>query len=106
MPKVTKEELIQQLKDFIGDNTSDTAISLLDNLTDTVNTDYASELQTANNKIEQLTQEKNELDKSWKQKYISRFNQPIKEDELNGDTDDTDPEPYSLSYDTLFKIKE
>lgn len=106
MPKVTKEELINQLKDFIGDETSDTAISLLDNLIDTVNTDYASELETANNKIAELKQEKTEIEKMWKQKYISRFNQPIKEDELNGDTDDTDPEPYSLSYDTLFKIKE
>lgn len=62
--KVTRDELLGQLSSFIGENNSDEAISLMENVSDsfaenTDDTDWKAKYD--------------ELDASWRKKYIERF---------------------------------
>lgn len=97
----TKAEIIKALTDFIGENNSDEAIGLLDDVSDTIPEDSENLRQ----QIEDLRREKDENDKQWRQKYIERFNnndnnKDNKNDYVNDDDDD-DSKP--LTFENLFK---
>ena len=67
MPKLNKEEIIKKLSDYIGEDTSDGALSLLEDVTDTLEdsadvSKYVSEIEELKNKIE-------ETDTMWREKY-------------------------------------
>ena len=71
MPKLNKEEIIKKLSDYIGEDTSDGALSLLEDVTDTLEdsadvSKYVSEIEELKNKIE-------ETDTMWREKYKARF---------------------------------
>ena len=94
---VTIDELLQQVNNIIGDNTSDDSISLIENVTDTFN-----ELSTkaANNEAETWKNKYEENDKAWREKYKSRF--------MTGGTEPPEqpepPEPpKKRTFDSLFK---
>lgn len=66
--KRTKDELITNAKALIGD--ADDAITFLEDLADSVEAVDTSALE---NRITELETANAELDKSWREKYISRF---------------------------------
>ena len=72
MPKLSKEDLIKKASAFIGDNTSDEAISLLEDLSDTLSEDttdisgYVKEIEDLKNKVV-------ETENTWREKYKARF---------------------------------
>ncbi len=71
----TMEEIISDVKSFIGDEPSDDGIAILENITDTFS-DY-------NNKLSDTTDWKakyEENDKKWRKTYTERFNSPSKEE--------------------------
>ena len=72
----SKEELIEEIRAVVGDDTSDNVIALIENVTDTI-----TELETSDG--EEWKQKFEENDKMWREKYISRFTE--------GTTEPTEP---------------
>lgn len=97
----TKDELLEIIRERIGDDTSDEAISFIEDITDTLS-DY--EEKVTNSGTENWKRKYEENDKMWREKYRKRFfsKTPEKEDENFKDED----EIKSLSYDDLFEEKE
>lgn len=62
----SKEELIEEIRTVVGDDTSDNVIALIENVSDTI-----AELETTDG--EEWKQKFEENDKMWREKYISRF---------------------------------
>lgn len=85
MAKRTKEELMNQAKAIIGDNTDDNVLAFLEDLTDTIsegeNIDYKE-------KYEAEVKAKEDLDKTWRSKYTERFFSP---DVTHNDNTNTNP---------------
>ena len=67
-------ELIETVKTRIGDNPDDDSVAFLEDITDTL-TEYDNKTKDNTNWKEKY----NELDKSWKQKYIERFSADIED---------------------------
>ena len=72
----SKEELIEEIRAVVGDDTSDNVIALIENVSDTM-----TELETSDG--EEWKQKYEENDKMWREKYISRFTE--------GTTEPTEP---------------
>lgn len=94
---VTMDELLEQVNNVIGENTSDDSLSLIENVTDTFN-DLST--KATNNDAEQWKNKYEENDKAWREKYKSRFmtggTEPPEQPEL--------PEPHKKrTFDSLFK---
>lgn len=70
MSVLNKEEFMSKLKERIGDDTSDEAMTFLEDITDTFN-DMETRSNGANN--EEWKKKYEELDKSWREKYKARF---------------------------------
>lgn len=92
--KKTKAEIISDLKAFIGENNSDEAIALVENVSDSMEEDKEQEDWKA--KYE-------ENDKTWRQRYIDRFNNEEKEEDkdiidVNNSNDDK-----PLTFENLFE---
>ncbi len=106
MAKLSKSEMFKKVKDYLKEDTSDEAISLLEDLTDTL----SDSDEDKDKIIEELTKEKEELDKSWRQRYIDRFEGKVTEnlkdndpEKQGGDTDDVDDEETETDDDLTFE---
>lgn len=100
MAIVSNEDLIQRVTALIGEATTDENISLIEDVTDTLQ-DYTNRTQDSTNWQEKY----NENDREWRKKYTERFsnNNPIGE---SSPTPDSLKEPTietKLTYDSLFK---
>ena len=74
MAIVSKEELLKQIKTLLGDNTSDEALKLIEDATDTLDANKGGEdVEKLNKRITELEEEKKLLDESWRTKYRERF---------------------------------
>lgn len=98
----TREEILEAIKSKIGEDTSDDSISLLEDITDTID-DYET-------RVADKTDWKNkydELDATWRRKYIERFSgksgEGIKNEQEEQIKDDDD-EPRT--FDELFTERE
>lgn len=96
----TKDELLEIIKERIGDDTSDETISFIEDITDTLS-DY--EEKATNSDTEDWKTKYEENDKMWREKYRERFFSKEVEKE---DEDFSEDEVKSLSYDDLFEEKE
>lgn len=99
----TREEILEAIKSKIGEDTSDDSISLLEDITDTID-DYET-------RVADKTDWKNkydELDATWRRKYIERFSgksgEGIKNEQEEQIKDDDDDEPRT--FDELFTERE
>ena len=93
MAILTKEQLMESIKNRVGEDTSDETLAFIENVNDT---------------IESMTTDKNtdwktkyeENDAAWRQKYKDRFFNSSSEDE----EDDCDEEKKKhMTYEALFK---
>lgn len=93
----TREELLNQIRDMIGDSTDDNALSILENVTDTI-TDL--ETRAADNTDWQARY--NQLDQEWRQRYRDRFTSGADDP---GASQDPDPETGEtiMTFEELFK---
>lgn len=118
---LTKEELIQAIRDAIGDSTSDAAIALLENVSDT--TDYYINRDSANWEEKYTAMEAEwadkyarqaedyegriaELDAMWRRRYIDRFNGDVKDDDVLEDPgviDDDVIDETPKTFESLFE---
>lgn len=91
----TLEEILNSVNTIIGENTSDEALTLMDDISDTFN---------ANNQTDwQKKYEDN--DKAWRNRYRERFltgNTDLDKD-VDSDNDDGDEQAKSYKYEDLFK---
>ena len=91
----SKDEILESLKSRIGEDTTDEAISILEDVEDTLNS-------LTNTETENWKQKYEENDAQWRQRYKDRFFS-------KGDTEDvdkySDEEPVAdqLTYDKLFE---
>lgn len=101
----TREELINLISNRIGEDTSDEAISLLEDVTDTIN-DYENRISPDG---VDWKQKYNDNDSAWRRKYKERFSQAIPTAATNPQTPDINTpidEPQKpLEYESLFKTE-
>ena len=95
----SKEELIEEIRAVVGDDTSDNVIALIENVSDTI-----TELETTDG--EEWKQKFEENDKMWREKYISRFTEGTTE-EATEPTEPTEPtaddEEKEKTFEDLFE---
>lgn len=95
MAKLSKDELIEKVKKYVGDRTDDETIEIIEDISDSIDSSDADEWKK---KYE-------ENDKMWRDKYISRFFE--KNDQENEDTtnEDVDEKEYN-TFEDLFEEEE
>lgn len=92
MAKLSKDELIEKVKKYVGDRTDDETIEIIEDITDSIDTSDADEWKR---KYE-------ENDKMWRDKYVSRFFDK-KEKDLETPTEHEEEEKEYNSYEDLFE---
>lgn len=81
MAVLSKKEILEQVKTIVGENTDDTTLKFLEDISDTMD-----DLETkANGDGEDWKTKYETLDKEWRTKYQERF--------FNGTSDDDKDEP-------------
>lgn len=94
--KLSKEELLIKVRNYIGDDTSEDAVSLLEDVDDSM----------SDSNDDKWEQKYHELDESWKQKYIERFGsgdpEQNKESDSNEDESKED-DSEEKNFDELFE---
>ena len=94
----TREELLNDLNAFIGDSEDDSAIALIEDVTDTL-----TELES-NNDSEKWKTKYEENDKAWRKKYKDRFfSKKDDEEEIEDEIEDEEKTPKTFS--DLFKTE-
>lgn len=91
----TVDEIMQSLKARIGEDTSDDAIALISDVSDTLS-------NFANSDNIKWKEKYEENDAEWRKKYKERFFTPSKTDDMDQE-DDEDEKPVRLTYEALFK---
>lgn len=101
MAIISKDELMNRLNTFLGEDTSDETLSFIEDVTDTIE-DYESKSST------DWEQRYKDLDSEWRAKYRDRFFRKVTTDETIKETVDEDvvdeeerKEPET--YDDLFE---
>lgn len=92
MAKLSKDELIEKVKKYVGDRTDDETIEIIEDITDSIDTSDADDWKR---KYE-------ENDKMWRDKYVSRFFDK-KEEDLETPTEHEEEEKEYNSYEDLFE---
>lgn len=95
----TKEELLELVKNRIGDDTSDEALAFIEDITDTL-TDFEGRASA------DWEEKYNALDSEWRERYKARFfSTPVdvKEDDFVDDVNDVEEEVKDLTFDALFE---
>lgn len=95
MAKLSKDELIEKVRKYVGDRTDDETIEIIEDISDSIDSSDADEWK----------QKFEENDKMWRDKYISRFLEK-KEDELDTPTEHEEEEKDYNSFEDLFKEEE
>jgi hypothetical protein len=95
MARLTRDELIEKVRKYVGDRTDDETIEIIEDISDSIDSSDADEWRR---KFE-------ENDKMWRDKYISRFLEK-KEDELDTPTEHEEEEKEYNSFEDLFEEEE
>lgn len=92
MAKLSKDELIEKVRKYVGDRTDDETIEIIEDISDSIDSSDADEWK----------QKYEENDKMWRDKYISRFVDK-KEDNLDALTEDEEEQKEYNSFEDLFE---
>lgn len=95
MAKLSKNELIEKVRKYVGDRTDDETIEIIEDISDSIDSSDADEWK----------QKFKENDKMWREKYISRFLEK-NEDELDTPTEHEEEEKEYNSFEDLFEEEE
>lgn len=95
MAKLSKDELIEKVRKYVGDRKDDDTIEIIEDISDSID---SSEAEDWKKKYE-------ENDKMWRDKYISRFVEK-REDEPDTPTEHDEEEKEYNSFDDLFEEEE
>lgn len=95
-----KEELLERIKTYTGDRTDDETISLIEDVTDTV-----EELSDRDESSEEWEEKYKKLDEKWRTKYKERFfTTPVKVKEEQ--KEDVKKDGEETSFEDLFDERE
>lgn len=103
MSVLNKEDFFSKIKARIGDDSSDDALSFIEDMTDTFN-----DLESRTNDSENWKQKYDDLDKTWREKYRARFfdagttPEDVKDDQKDDVLDDAEEKDF----DDLFEERE
>jgi hypothetical protein len=105
MAVLNKEDFLKRLQEHIGDDTSDEAMTFIEDMTDTFND---METKSSGQGEEQWQKKYEELDKSWRQKYKDRFfnSETTPNDVKNDQEDDVKDDAEEKTYADLFVERE
>lgn len=95
MAKLSRNELIEKVRKYVGDRTDDETIEIIEDISDSIDSSDADEWK----------QKFEENDKMWRDKYISRFLEK-KDDELDTPTEPEEEEKEYNSFEDLFEEEE
>ena len=96
MAKLSKDELIEKIKKYVGDRTDDETIEIIEDISDSIDSSDADEWR----------QKFEENDKMWRDKYISRFFEK-NDDGIEDPTDEKDDEEKEYkTFEDLFEEEE
>lgn len=95
MAKLSKDELIEKVRKYIGDRKDDETIEIIEDISDSIDSSDADAWK----------QKYEENDKMWRDKYISRFVEK-KEDEPDTPTEHEEEEKEYNSFEDLFEEEE
>lgn len=96
MAKLSKDELLEKVRTYVGDRTDDETLEIIEDISDSFDSSDADEWK----------QKYIENDKMWRDKYISRFFEK-NEDEIEDPTDEKDDEvKVYITFDDLFEEEE
>lgn len=99
MAVLGKSDLIAKINTMLGENPSDEALSLLEDVSDTI-TDYEKRSEGK----EDWETKYHELDKSWRTKYRDRFlSKPTEPEQEVEEDDEPDESTKKLDFKDLFK---
>lgn len=102
MAVLTKQQILDALKEYIGDRTDDNSLKLTEDINDTL-ADYES--KTADQTSWKKKYEDN--DAEWRKKYRDRFfSGESNETPPDDNQDDNGGKPSPLTFDNLFETKE
>ncbi len=93
MAKLSKEELLEKVKTYVGDRTDDETLEIIEDISDSVD---SSEEDEWKKKYE-------ENDKMWRDKYISRFFDEKGEESHITPTEHEEEEKEYKTFDDLFE---
>lgn len=94
MAKLSRDELLEKVKAYVGDRTDDETIEIIEDISDSFDTSDGDEWRK---KYE-------DNDKMWRDKYVSRFYD--KKEELETPTEHEEVEKEYNSYNDLFEEEE
>ena len=95
MAVLSKDELVEKVRQYVGDRTDDKSIEILEDISDSIRSYDADEWK----------QKYEENDKMWRDRYISRFVEK-KEDELDTPAEHEEEEKEYNSFEDLFEEEE
>ena len=106
MAKLSKEDLIKKVNEMFGEDATDEQISLLEDISDSMETSNNDELESTK---KALTKAQTDL-KEFKQKYRERFlggvdNNPSPKDIHDEHKEEGETKDKKLSYNDLFKTE-
>ena len=105
MAVLNKEEFMKRLQERIGEDTSDEAMTFIEDMTDTFN-----DMETRSNNDSNAEWEKkyNDLDASWREKYKARFfnSETTPADVKDEQEDDVKDDAKEKTYADLFEERE
>lgn len=93
----TRDELLANLNSIVGENTDDSVLSLMEDLTDTL-TDYEAKTSDNTNWHDKY----NELDTTWRNRYRDRF-MNRSADDIPDDDEPSEPTRKMRTFEDLFK---
>lgn len=96
MAKLSKDELLEKVRTYVGDRTDDETLAIIEDISDSFDSSDADEWK----------QKFEENDKMWRDKYISRFFEK-NEDGIEDPTDEKDDEEKEYkTFEDLFEEEE
>lgn len=88
----SKDELLSSLKTIIGDTPSDEALTLLEDMSDTLDNSTGGSSDEDKKKIEELEKQVKYTDEMWRKRYADRFLNPSDDNDNGSDDDNSDDE--------------
>lgn len=103
MAILKKDELINKLSAYIGEDNSDAAIEILEDVSDTI--DAGGDADELIKEVEELKIKVEETDAEWRAKYKARFLEGSADPEEPGEPEEEETEEVEekTSYDDLFE---
>lgn len=102
----SKDEILQGVKRLLGDTPSDEGITLLEDISDTLDNSTGGSSDEDKKKIEELEKKIKEVDEGWRKKYTDRFMKPSDGSDLDDEPSEDDSEEQEdnspKTFDELF----